>query len=146
MEREEFLKKLSMGLITVCAFSGLQACSSKSTPSPTNNGGSNNTVNLSTSIPNIGDQVVIGSGNVLVFRIAAGNSSSSFVATEAICPHQGGSLSWINAKSYIQCNLHSSEYDNTGKILQQPVGGGTTRALKIYATSVSGTTLTVTVV
>lgn len=150
MEREEFIKKLSLGLITVCGASGLVACSkANTTPNSNSNyngGGSTSSVNLSTSLLNVGDQVIIGGGNVLVFRISTGNTPNSFVATEAICPHQGGGLSWIPGKQYIMCNIHSSEYDDTGKVLQGPQNSsGTTRALKIYATSITGTTLTVTI-
>jgi len=147
MDREQFIKNLSLGLIAVCGASALGSCSkSTQTPSPANNGsGSTVTVNLSTSLINIGDQVVI-NGSVLVFRIASGNTPSSFVATESLCPHQGGSLSWVPAKSYILCNLHASEYTNTGSIIQGPQNsGGSTRALKIYSAVVTGTNLVVTI-
>lgn len=151
MERDEFIKNLGLGLIAVCGASSLAACSSKGTPSPSTTtvggGGGSNTVSvdLTTKLLNVNDQIV--SAGVLIFRIAASNVPASFVATESICPHQGGGLSFIPAKSYIQCNLHQSEYSETGTVLQGPVGfpSGSTRALKIYNTTIASNTLTVTV-
>ncbi len=146
MERDEFIKNLGLGLIAVCGASTLAACSNKTTPAPNPNpnGGKTATIDLSTKIINVGDQVVTGS--ILVFRIASGNAPASFVATEAICPHQSGNLNWINSQSFILCDLHAAQYKNTGAIIRGPQNSsGVTRALKIYSTAVSGTNLVVTV-
>ena len=67
------------------------------------------------------------------------------MAAQATCPHQGGTLNWVQASNLIQCSLHSSQYSTTGAILAQPSDGGTTSALKIYSTSINGNTLTATV-
>ncbi|WP_276088205.1 Rieske (2Fe-2S) protein [Pedobacter sp. JY14-1] len=156
MERDEFLRSLGFGLAMVCTGSCFSGCGKGSdgpekpanNPPPSgggNNGGNNNTVSvdLSTQLKAIGDQVV--SSGVLFFRIAAGDTAASFVATEAICPHQGGSLVWKQNISRVQCQLHQSEYSTTGSVLQGPQGtSGTTRALKVYSTAVTGTTLTAT--
>jgi cytochrome b6-f complex iron-sulfur subunit len=152
MERQEFLKTLGISFAVVCASSCLSACGSKGntgTPSltPPGGGGTGNTVSISISskLANIGDQTTM--NGVLFFRIATGNTTSSFIATEALCPHQGGNLVWLNNQSKIQCQLHQSEYTTSGTVTQGPQGSsGNTRALKIYATTISGDTITATVV
>lgn len=156
MERQEFLKSLGISFAVVCAGACLSACGGKGntgTPSatpPTNppgSGGTGNTVsiNIPSKLANIGDQTTM--NGVLFFRIASGNTSSSFVATEALCPHQGGNLVWLNNQTKIQCQLHQSEYTTSGTVTQGPQGSsGNTRALKIYATTISGDTITATVV
>ena len=145
MERDEFLKSLGLGLALVCTGSCFQACSKggddDNEPNPNPNPGGNNTVSVDVSqrLPNVGDQFV--TGGVLFFRIAAANEASSFKATEAVCPHQGGALVWQQANNRIDCQLHHSRYSTTGAILNQPNDGGTTRALKVYAVTLNGNTL-----
>lgn len=155
MERHEFLKSLGLGIAVACAGSCLSACGGKAeTGTPNNNpppnpgpgGGTNNmvSVDIAAKMPNVGDQTT--SNGVLFFRLNAASAASSFVATEAFCPHQSGGLSWLNAQNKIQCNLHQAEYTSGGAVTQGPQGSsGNTRALKIYSTALSGTTLTATV-
>lgn len=160
MERDEFIKSLGFGMALVCAGSCLSACGGKGNdpkpddkpnpnpgggnPNPGGGGGNTASVNLSNQLMAIGDQVI--TGGVLFFRIAAGNTASSFVATESVCPHQGGGLVWKQGISKVQCQLHFSEYAANGSVTQQPQGTtGSTRTLKIYSTAISGTTLTATI-
>lgn len=158
MERDEFLKSLGLGLALVCTGSCMSGCGKSgdgpekpdTNPPPAGGGGGGGgggttaSVNLDTQIKAIGEQATV--GGVLFYRIAPGNTPASFVATESVCPHQAGQLVWKQNLNRVQCTLHSSEYSTTGAVLQQPQGSaGTTRALKIYSTTVSGTTLTATV-
>ncbi len=152
MERNEFIKSLGLGMALVCAGSCLSACGSKSkdpAPSPAGGGGGGGTpgatasIDLATQLTTVGSFVA--TGGVLFIRLAAGNSTSSFVATQAACPHQGGALNWVQASNLIQCSLHASQYTSGGAILRQPNDGGTTSALKIYNTSISGSILTATI-
>ena len=151
MERDEFIKSLGLGVALLCTGSCMSGCGKgggADTPDPgkTNpptGGGSTATVDLSQLVA-IGDQAT--ANGVLFFRVATGNVPASFVATEAICPHQGGTLVWKQTNSRIQCQLHSSEYSTAGAVLQGPQNStGSTRALKIYATAVSGTKVTATI-
>ena len=153
MERQEFLKSLGLGIAAVCAGSCLSACGGKGeTGNPSTNPGSGggttgNTVSgdFNSRIPNVGDQTTL--NGVLFFRISAGNTTSSFVATEALCPHQSGQLVWLNNRNKIQCQLHQAEYTTSGTVSQGPQGSsGSTRTLKIYNTSITGNTITATVV
>jgi cytochrome b6-f complex iron-sulfur subunit len=146
MERDEFLKSFGLGLALVCTGACFQACGGggddDTEPEPGGNGNRVN-VNLNDRLLTVGSQYV--TGNVLFIRLAAGNEASSFVATQAKCPHQGGNLNWRQADNRIQCDLHASQYTSGGAVLQQPSDGGTTSALKVYPVTVSGTTLSATV-
>lgn len=154
MERNEFIKSLGFGLALVCTGSCLQSCGGKGSegtpdpvPTPNPPGGSGNTasVNLSSQLLNVGDQAT--ANGVLFFRVATGNVLSSFVATEAVCPHQQGSLVWKQALNRVQCQLHFSEYSSNGAVLQGPQNTtGSTRTLKIYGTTINNSTLTATIV
>lgn len=152
MERNEFIKSLGLGMALVCTGSCLAGCGgSKSddpAPGPGGGGGGGNTgtkvnVDLSTQLTTVGS--FLSTGGVLFIRLATGNTTSSFVATQAACPHQGGALNWIQANNLIQCSLHASQYTSGGAVLRQPNDGGATSALKVYSTSISGNTLTATI-
>jgi cytochrome b6-f complex iron-sulfur subunit len=150
MKRGEFLVK---GVLLACSGACvLSACSSGDdgggTTNPPDTGGNNGgsstvTVSLS-SLNNVGDQTT--KDRVLFFRIGEGNTSSDFVATEAVCPHQGGSLAWIESEGYIECSLHFARYEEDGDIIRGPQGAsGNTRALRVYSTSISNGNITATV-
>lgn len=95
-------------------------------------------------MPNVGDQVT--SGGVLFFRIAAGDSASSFIAAESACTHQGGALVWKATNDLIQCQLHFSEYKTDGSLIQGPQNSsGGTRMLKIYSKTIDNGNLIATV-
>lgn len=155
MERNEFIKSLGFGLALVCTGSCLQGCGGKGSDvgsgpdpvkPPTGGGGSGNTasVSLASQLKLVGDQAT--ANGVLFFRIAEGNNTSSFVATEALCPHQQGNLVWKQSISRIQCQLHFSEYSSNGAVLQGPQNSsGNTRTLKVYNTSISDNVLTATI-
>ncbi|WP_316769313.1 ubiquinol-cytochrome c reductase iron-sulfur subunit [Pedobacter frigiditerrae] len=151
MERNEFIKSLGLGIALVCTGSCMTGCGSKGdepTPTPGGGGGGGSVgtkvnVDLGSQLLTVG--AFLASGGVLFIRMATGNATSSFVATQASCPHQGGALNWVQASNVIQCSLHSSKYTTTGSIVAQPNDGGVTSALKVYALSVTGTTLTATI-
>lgn len=157
MERNEFIKSLGLGVALICTGSCMSGCGgSKSddpTPSPgggtgggTGGGGGTGTkvnLDLSTQLLAVGTSTTI--SGVLFVRLAAGNAVSSFTATQATCPHQGGGLNWIAASNLIQCSLHSAQFTAAGVVTRQPVGGGSAGALSVYSLAIAGTTLTATV-
>lgn len=152
MERQEFLKSLGLGLFAVCAGSCLSACGGSDEVGTPSNPGNNQppiavgnkvTVNMST-MPNVGDSTKL--NGVLFIRIAAGSTATSFVATEAICPHQGGGLDWLQGQNLIQCNLHQAQFTSSGTVTRGPSTGGGVRALRIYPLAIeNNTSLTATV-
>lgn len=143
MERDEFLKTLGISFALACTGSCFQACSKggddeTGTPNP---GSSTVNVDIST-MASVGAQTI--ANGVLFFRIAAENTASSFVATQSACPHQGNQLTWQQNNNRIFCGLHSSTYTSAGAVINQPSDGGSTRALKVYPVTLTGTTLTAT--
>ena len=150
MERDEFLKSLGIGLAMVCTGTCLQSCGkggSDDTGTPGNppggGGGGGNTASVDIStMTAVGSQKTV--NGVLFIRMDSANAVSSFVATEAICPHQGGTLTWQQNNNRIICDTHASTYNSTGAVTGQPSDGGTTRALRIYTVTLTGTTLTAT--
>jgi Rieske Fe-S protein len=149
MRRDKFLNTISRGLILVCAGSCVVACSTSddggTTPplNPPPTSGTKVSVALSR-MPNVGDQVT--SGGVLFFRISVGMTASSFIATESVCPHQGGALVWKASNELIQCQLHFAEYNANGSVIQGPQNSsGSTRMLKVYAKIIEGENLVATV-
>lgn len=146
MERDEFLKSFGLSLALVCTGACFQSCGGgggdDTDPEPGGNG-NKVSVNLTERLLTVGSQYVTNS--VLFIRIAEGNAASSFVATQAKCPHQGGNLNWRQADNRIQCESHASQYKTDGAVLKQPSDGGTTGPLKVYAVAVSGNTLSATV-
>lgn len=151
MERNEFIKSLGLGMALVCTGTCLSGCGSKSDDAKPTTGGGGGGVTPGTKVNiDLGSQITtvgsfISTGGVLFVRLATGNVTSSFVATQASCPHQGGALNWIQASNFIQCSLHASRYSASGAVLAQPNDGGTTSALKIYVMEISGSILTATV-
>lgn len=151
MERNEFIKSLGVGIALVCTGSCLSSCGGKKDdPTPGGGGGGGGpavgtkvNVDLASQLATVGSFIAL--SGVLFVRLAAGNNVSSFAATQATCPHQGGALNWIAATNVIQCSLHASQYTSSGTVVKQPNDGGTTSSLKTYALSISGTTLTATV-
>lgn len=152
MERNEFIKSLGLGVALICTGSCMSGCggSKSDDPSPGGGGGGGTpppetkvNVNLASQLLTVGSFTSV--SGVLFVRLAAGNETSSFTATQATCPHQGGTLNWVAASNLIQCALHSSQYTAAGGIIKQPNDGGTTSTLKVYPLTISGTTLTATV-
>ncbi len=150
MERNEFIKSLGLGIALVCTGSCMSGCggSKSDDPAPKPGGGGTTpgtkvNVDLATQLLSVGAFTAV--NGVLFVRLATGNATSSFTATQATCPHQGGALNWVAASNLIQCALHSSQYSAAGAIIKQPNDGGTTAALKVYSLELSGTTLTATV-
>lgn len=144
MERDEFIKSLGLGVALVCTGSCFTGCGKKSNSPQPNNPGTKPpvgvaSVDLNSQLIAVGSSAV--ANGVLFIRLVAGNAVSSFVATQALCPHQGGALAFIQANNYIQCSLHSSRYSTAGAILAQPNDGGTTSALKTYSLAINGNTL-----
>ncbi|SFH30052.1 QcrA and Rieske domain-containing protein [Pedobacter insulae] len=153
MERNEFIKSLGLGIALVCTGSCMSGCGGSKSDDPApgggggggGGGGNTNTkvnIDLASQLLSVGSFATV--SGVLFVRLATGNAASSFTATQATCPHQGGALNWIAASNLIQCALHSSQYTAGGAILKQPNDGGSTAALKVYSLAVSGTTLTAT--
>jgi Rieske Fe-S protein len=148
MQRAEFISKLGIGLIAACAGCSLASCSSKgSNPSPVVVGGAPNppsagsgnlfTVDLSSQLTNIGDSMV--QNGVIIVRIAADNTVSSFTAVQVACTHQGTAIAYNEGQGIFICPAHGSEFSKTGQVLVGPAA----IPLHQYAVKIDSNTLTV---
>lgn len=145
MQRDEFLKSLGLGLALVCTGSCLSRCSKKNEDATPNTPatGTKVNINLNTQLLTVGSSIA--SNGVLIVRLATGNVTSSFVATQVSCPHEGATLNWVQNSNAIVCSLHNAQFTSAGAVTRQPTGGGSVNTLKIYSIAISGTTLTATV-
>jgi cytochrome b6-f complex iron-sulfur subunit len=142
MERQEFLSKLGIGALGVCMGSCLAACSKSDGGAPSTNNppaGTTFTVDLSTSLTNVGDTRV--SNGIILARVATGNAANAFTAVQVACTHEGFAINYNNSQGNFICPLHGSVFSKAGAVIQGPA----TTALRQYAVSVTGSTLTVTV-
>ncbi len=146
MKRGEFIVK---GVLLACSGACvMSACSSSddggTSNNPPGNGGPATVAVSLSNLAQVGDQ--ISSNGVLFFRIGEGNTSADFVATESVCPHQGGQLVWQEDQGYIECQLHFARYEDDGDVIRGPQGAsGSTRDLRVYSTNISGNTITATI-
>jgi Rieske Fe-S protein len=82
-------------------------------------------------------------GAVLVESVAgvflvARTSDSAFAAIEAVCTHEGCTVSGADGAIYV-CPCHGSRYDRSGHV----VGGPATASLRQYASTFAGDTVTI---
>lgn len=142
MKRREFLGTLTAPVAVACTACMAAACSKSSegggnnAPAPPSN--VNFTINLNTQLMTIGSSV--SQSGVIVARLAAANQSSSFVAVQESCTHQGTNINFSAANNQFICPNHGAIFNTSGA----NVGGQNTAPLKVYTVAVSGTTLTVT--
>jgi cytochrome b6-f complex iron-sulfur subunit len=145
MERDEFLSKLGIGLLAVCAGCGIASCGSKGdspTPAPPSSGpapGSGNvfSADLNTELTAVGSAKT--ASGVILVRIATGNATTSFTAVQVACTHEGTPIGYSNGQGIFICPLHGSQFSKTGAVLLGPAAA----SLRQYTVSITGTTLTV---
>lgn len=160
LSRGEFIRSLGMSSAALMAFycmGTLSSCKgSTSDPAPvvitpgtgsgvtgnasTGSGAINFTLDLTntnfTNLKTAGNFVNV--GDVIVF-----NAGGTYKALGRICTHQSGNLIYSPTTSDLICDLHSSHYNLDGSPKSQPIGGGTITAVKAYAATLSGSSLTV---
>jgi len=150
MERKEFLNKLTGGIAFTCVACMMEACSKDSASAGGSNSGGTApggggtggntvllTVNLNTQLLNVGD--FISDNGVIVVRIAAGNSVTSFTALTNACPHAGYAVTYVKTSNTFNCALHGSNFNGDGSLKNGPANTGLTKK----TVEISGTTLTV---
>lgn len=133
MERRDFIGSLGQAIAFTCAGSLLSACS-KSSSSPSFQPF---TVDLGSEITSIGSAKV--NGNVIVIRVADGNTPTSFDALSLVCTHQGCGLNYNQSSQQLTCPCHGSIFNLDGQALQGPA----TKPLSKYSLSVNNNILTV---
>ncbi|NND16285.1 MAG: Rieske 2Fe-2S domain-containing protein [Eudoraea sp.] len=139
MERKQFLRSLGAGAAFAITFPCLQGCSKDDpaeNPIPT---GIDFTIDLNSAeglqLANNGDFIL--KNDVVVVKNLEGN----FVAASQICSHQQtDQVRFIDEQGGIfRCFTHGSEFSQTGT----PLNTITNNPLKVFNTSLNGTTLRV---
>jgi cytochrome b6-f complex iron-sulfur subunit len=143
INRMEFLKSLGLkgaSLFAVyCAASGLSSCVNESMDPTTAAGGTGNELILDlnsaaySKLNTVGNYVVV--SGVVIARVSA----SAFAVVTQVCSHEGQRKVVFNAGEFY-CPVHGARFDTAGKGLN----ANGSRGLKTYATTLQGTTLTVT--
>jgi cytochrome b6-f complex iron-sulfur subunit len=139
INRNEFLKNLGLkgaALVAVyCGSNGLSSCQNDSGVTPLT---ADIVLDLTdtkyAALKTNNGYVVLTSQNVVVARTSAG----TYVAVTLICSHeQRKEIMYRSGEFY--CTAHGARFDNAGKGLNTEGKKG----LTVYATSLSGTTLTI---
>jgi len=139
MERKEFLRSLGAGAAFAITFPCLQGCSKDDSPENPIPTGIDFTIDLNSAegqqLANNGDFIL--KNEVVVAKNLEGN----FVAASQICSHQQtDQVRFIDEQGGIfRCFTHGSEFSQTGT----PLNTITSNPLKIFNTSLNGTTLRV---
>lgn len=143
MERRQFIEKVTAPVAIACLSCMGMGCSksanstnNSNTPTPPSN--VNFTINLTSQLTTIGSSVA--QNGIIVVRLASTNVPGSFVAVQESCPHQGTSIAFFASSNTFICPNHGAVFNTSGS----NIGGQQTGALKVYAVSINGSTLTVT--
>jgi len=134
MERKDFFSALARSAAFIC-LGGIVAC----TKSAMNAAGPISPFNLdlSTKLVNVGDSVV--NGDVIVIRIATGDTTSSFVALSNICTHQGCTVNFNPGQGDLECPCHGARFNTNGAVILGPAS----TSLKKYTITITGSSLSV---
>jgi cytochrome b6-f complex iron-sulfur subunit len=132
------------GVLEACGGGSPTSPSSSATPLPRISApAANNTISLtvdsSSPLANVGTAALVetSSGSFLVAHTAV----DTFVALTAVCTHEGCTITGFDNQTYT-CPCHGSQYNTGGNVVRGPAS----RSLRQFPASVSGATLTVTVV
>lgn len=137
MNRKEFLHQAAaLSLLTVIApLCGecLSSCSSSPT-APSN-------VDFSVDLSTTAGQALQAVGGSLVRDgvIVARTGTNEFIAFQAACTHEGGTVQWSQANNNFRCPLHGATFSKSGSVTSGPAK----QSLQSYQTSLTGTVLRV---
>jgi len=138
MERRKFISEVGLSVAGICAVC-LGACSKSNAPGggvgPAN---VNFSVDLNSSLLNVGNSIV--QSGVIVVRLAAGNTASSFTAVQVSCTHEGSAINYNTGQGVFICPNHGSRFSTNGTVILGPASSN----LRQYNISVVGNSLNVT--
>ena len=139
MERREFLGTLTGPVLAACAVC-MAACSKSGSSgggvTPASN--VNFTIDLASNLPTVGSSLI--SNGVIIVRLAAANTPSSFTAVQVNCTHEGTAINYIPSSNDFVCPAHGSTFTTNGMVTLGPA----TSSLKQYNVNINGTTMTIT--
>jgi cytochrome b6-f complex iron-sulfur subunit len=144
MNRNQFFTVLGVSAGTVIFAPFLASCSKSSTlPTDPGTGGGGVDFTLDLTLP--ANSALNANGGYLTSNsvIVARTSAGTYAAVSAICTHQGAALAFDNANTRFRCTNpaagHGSVFSTTGSV----VNGPAVTALKMYNTTLTGTSLRV---
>lgn len=139
MTRRDLIQKVLIGGTTLIVLpTALNSCS-KDEDDPGNGGTGGNKITIDLTNPTYSALNNVG-GSVTVQGIIVANTSGGYVALDVACTHQGCSVTYNSTANNFPCACHGSLFSTAGAVLNGPA----TVALKSYAVSKSGNTLTIT--
>jgi cytochrome b6-f complex iron-sulfur subunit len=140
MTRRDLVQKVLIGGVTFLVLPPvLKSCSKQDPggsggPPPPGNKVTLDLTNASyTALNNAG-------GFVIVQGIIVANTASGYVALDSTCTHQGCTVAYSSTNNNFPCPCHGSVFSAAGSVVTGPA----LTALKSYAVSKSGNTLTIT--
>jgi cytochrome b6-f complex iron-sulfur subunit len=140
MTRRDLVQKVLIGGVTFLVLPPvLNSCSKQDPggsggPPPPGNKVTLDLTNASyTALNNVG-------GFVIVQGIIVANTASGYVALDSTCTHLGCTVAYSSTNNNFPCPCHGSVFSAAGSVVTGPA----LTALKSYAVSKSGNTLTIT--
>ena len=140
MTRRDLIQKVIIaGTVYLVIPPALSSCSKDETDNGTGgNGGGGKTITLDLTNATYAALNNVG-GSVVVQEIIVANTASGYVALNSVCTHQGCTIGYNSTLNNFPCPCHGSVYSATGSV----VNGPATVAVKSYAVSKSGNTVTI---
>ena len=140
MTRRDLIHKVIIaGTVYLVIPPALSSCSKDETDNGTGgNGGGGKTITLDLTNATYAALNNVG-GSVVVQEIIVANTASGYVALNSVCTHQGCTIGYNSTLNNFPCPCHGSVYSATGSV----VNGPATVAVKSYAVSKSGNTVTI---
>ncbi|WP_264564051.1 ubiquinol-cytochrome c reductase iron-sulfur subunit [Flavobacterium sp. N3904] len=145
MNRKEFFSKVGFGaaavFIPACIAGVVTSCSSDGS---SDSGGSTPVVTPPTGVDfnlDVSTGALATNGGYLVTKgiVVAKTLTGEFLAVSASCPHEGTNVKYSSSGNNFICPNHNSQFSDKGLVTQGPANSN----LKVYSTSLSGTTLRV---
>ncbi|BFG70758.1 hypothetical protein KACHI17_16390 [Sediminibacterium sp. KACHI17] len=131
MERRKFIVQTATPFLVFCA-----ACSKSG--NSTNSSSVDFTIDITNTITTPGSSIT--RDGVIVVRVNAQNTNSSFIAFQVECTHAANPIVWNQSAQQFNCNLHGSVFSITGAVINGPAN----RPLKAFNLSLTGNNLRVT--
>lgn len=143
MKRNEFFTVLGVSAGTILFAPFLTSCSKSSSalPDPTPGPGGGGALDFTLDLSQAANVALTSDGGSLIKSgiIIARISATNYVAVASACTHQGTTIDFDNANSRFHCSNHGSNFTTSGSVINGPA----TIALKMYNTSLTGTSLRV---
>jgi len=146
--RREFIERAGMtAVMTTFGLSFFTSCTSEGDgdpviPPPTSTNGisiSGNTIQIDltkqSGLSTVGGWLLIVDAQTLVVNVGG-----VYRAMTSVCTHSACDRNWTFTNSKFTCTCHGSEFDTSGNVLQGPAN----QPLRSFATSLTGSSLTVT--